>query len=76
MNNSKTVQGTKTKSSSGFAKGIIVALGLAALTVVEYFLALVTHSPTLLMLVALLKAVIVIWFFMHVYRLWRTEGSH
>ncbi len=76
MNNSKTVQSTKKKSGSAYTKGIIVAVGLAALTVVEYYLALVTHSPTLLLLVALLKAVIVIWFFMHVYRLWRTEGSH
>lgn len=76
MSNSKTVQSTKTKSSSPYTKGIIVAVGLAALTVVEYYLALVTSSPTLLLLVALLKAVIVIWFFMHVYRLWRTEGSH
>ena len=56
--------------------GAIVALVLAALTGVEYYLG--THYPSavFLFLISILKSILVLYFFMHVYRLWRPEGSH
>ena len=67
---------TKSKPRSGYATAAIVAVILAALTLVEFFVAINLPSVVLILLIALLKAVMVIWFFMHVYRLWRPEGSH
>lgn len=59
-----------------YTTGIIIILVLAALTVVEFYIALATHSAVFLMLIAALKAILVIWFFMHVKRLWAAEGGH
>lgn len=59
-----------------YSTGIIIILVLAALTVIEFYVALATHSVVFLMLIAALKAILVIWFFMHVKRLWSAEGGH
>ena len=58
--------------------GIVILIGiiLAILTVVEFFMAVMHFGATLLMLVAALKAILVIYFFMHVSRLWTAEGEH
>ncbi|GIK74987.1 MAG: hypothetical protein BroJett021_39750 [Chloroflexota bacterium] len=58
--------------------GIVVLIGiiLAILTIIEYFMGLYHVGATLLMLVAALKAILVIYFFMHVSRLWTAEGEH
>ncbi len=68
----------QTNKRSPFVVGAIVAVVLAALTVLEYFVGITYPSATVLFLLALLKAVLVLYFFMHVYRLWRPddEGSH
>ena len=52
-------------------------LVLAVLTVVEFWIALVNCTArSFLMLIAAVKAILVIWFFMHVKRLWAPEGGH
>jgi cytochrome c oxidase subunit 4 len=67
----------KSQGRSPFLVGGIVAVVLAILTVAEYFIGVAYPYPTPLFLIALLKAVLVLYFFMHVYRLWRTdEGDH
>lgn len=68
----------QTNKRSPFVVGAIVAVVLAALTVIEYLVGIAYPSATVLFLLALLKAVLVLYFFMHVYRLWRPddEGSH
>lgn len=53
-----------------------VAIVLAILTVVEYFIGLATPSAIILMLIGLLKAYAVVVYFMHVSRLWSSEGEH
>jgi caa(3)-type oxidase subunit IV len=53
---------------------IIVSIVLAALTVAEYFVALAYPSAVFLLLIALIKAAIIVQFFMHIYRLWREES--
>jgi cytochrome c oxidase subunit 4 len=78
---SKNVSRTKTaqvkKPRSAYVTGAIVAIVLAVLTIVEYYIGLHFPSPTLLLLISVLKAALVVYFFMHVYRLWRAdEGGH
>lgn len=61
---------------SGYGFVIVIGLILAALTVVELMMALNHIGAALLMLVAALKAILVIYFFMHVSRVWAPEGEH
>lgn len=60
----------------GYAFVILIGIVLAILTIVEYFMGLYHVGATLLMLVAALKAILVIYFFMHVSRVWSAEGEH
>lgn len=59
-----------------YRTGIIIALVLAVITGIEFWWALQNSGVTFLMLIAAIKAVLVIWFFMHVKRLWSAEGGH
>jgi cytochrome c oxidase subunit IV len=57
-------------------RGNLVLLILALLTIVEFGIALYMDSTVLLLIMALLKAAVVVWVFMHVFRLWRGEEDH
>ncbi|MBE2222905.1 MAG: hypothetical protein IAF02_15275 [Anaerolineae bacterium] len=57
-------------------RGNMVLLILALLTIVEFAIALYLDSTVLLLIMSLLKAAVVVWVFMHVYRLWRGEEDH
>lgn len=61
-------------------RGLQVMAILAALTVGEYILAISIDSSRVLVAllagVAVVKAWLIATYFMHVYRLWRGEGSH
>lgn len=57
-------------------QGVGIFLVLAVLTVVEYFLGTRAPVPLIMWLIALLKAGLVLWFFMHVKRAFRDEGGH
>jgi heme/copper-type cytochrome/quinol oxidase subunit 4 len=59
-----------------YRTGIIVGLVLAALTAIEFWVAHVNSGVTFLMLIAAAKAILVIWFFMHVKSLWSAEEGH
>jgi uncharacterized protein YacL len=71
-----TTTKTQVKKRSPYVIGLIVGIVLAVLTGIEYFVG--THYPSavFLMLISVLKAILVIYFFMHVYRLWRTQEEH
>ena len=69
-------QKQKTHKQSGYGQVIIIGIILAALTVIEFFMGVYHVGAALLMLVASLKAILVIYFFMHVSRLWTAEGEH
>ncbi len=69
-------QKQNTHKQSGYGQVIIIGIILAALTVVELIMALNHMGAALLLLVAALKAILVIYFFMHVSRLWTAEGEH
>ncbi|HFE66229.1 MAG TPA: hypothetical protein ENJ93_03115, partial [Chloroflexi bacterium] len=52
----------------------IVFIGLMVLTAVEFVIAnLPNPSAVLLIIIGLIKAALIVYFFMHVYRLWREE---
>ena len=55
---------------------LVVALGLAVLTGIEYAIALFHAGAAVLLLLGLLKAYFVVNFYMHISRLWATEGGH
>lgn len=61
----------------GYMIGVYVGLAMIALTAIEYLIG-TSASPSVvfLFLISIAKSVLVIYFFMHIYRLWRTEGSH
>jgi hypothetical protein len=65
-----------THKVGSYSQAIVVALILGALTIVELAIALYMNSPVLLLLIAAIKAVLVIRFFMHINRLWAPEGEH
>ena len=64
---------------SDLTRGIVVAVALALLTGTEYLVGThLSQAVFLLVIFALLKAGLVLWFFMHVARVFRTTdtGGH
>jgi hypothetical protein len=59
-----------------YTMSLLVAIGLAVLTGIEYAIAIYLQSAIFLMLIALVKAIIVIYAYMHVNRLWTAEEGH
>ncbi len=61
-------------------KGLIVIALLALLTVLEFVVAIAIDDSLGLVLAltpfALIKAGLIFWFFMHVYKLWKGEEDH
>ncbi len=69
---------TNETMTAGYKKewrvGWIVFIGLMVLTAVEFAIAnLPNPSAVLLIIIGLIKAALIVYFFMHVYRLWREE---
>ena len=61
---------------SAYLRSLMVALSLAVLTIMEYYAAILLDSWPLLLLMAILKAFIVVIAYMHVSRLWKPEEEH
>lgn len=67
----------ESKRAAAYRQGIYVFLGLAVLTIAEFFVSAATDgSAVLLLIIALVKAGVIANFFMHIYRLWRAEEDH
>jgi len=62
--------------SNDLTRGIFVFVLLAVLTAVEYILAINEVPYILMWLIALIKGGLVLWFFMHVFRVFGSEGGH
>jgi len=73
--NDKTNEPTVTAGyKRDWRTGWIVFAGLMLLTLVEYFAGTLPNpSAVLLIILGLIKAALIVYFFMHVYRLWREE---
>jgi len=62
------------RKAAAYRLGLITLLILAVLTAVEYFVSVYNGSLILLMIIALVKAAIIVNNFMHITRLWREES--
>jgi heme/copper-type cytochrome/quinol oxidase subunit 4 len=63
------------KKAAAFRRGVMTFLILTVLTVVELWVSSATAgSPALLFIIALAKAGLILWYFMHVASLWSEEG--
>ena len=60
------------ETSGALGRGWIVFIGLAVLTIVEYILAITIDANLLTMIViAIVKAALIVHYFMHLVRVWR-----
>ncbi len=65
------------KKSDELRRGVIVFVVLAVLTAIEYVVATQHLPAVILWVIALLKGGAVLWYFMHVFRVFRAdEGDH
>lgn len=65
------------QQSATYRQATVIAILLAVLTGVEAYMGAneALNSPVFLFIIAFVKAALVVYFFMHVYRLWR-EDDH
>lgn len=62
------------KRAAAYRLGITTLIILAVLTIAEYFVSVYLGSTVLLLIIALIKAAIIVQNFMHISRLWREES--
>lgn len=64
----------ETKKKEAYRQIFVIFIILAVFTGIEYVVSQTLDSMILLFLIALVKAGLIINYFMHVYRLWREES--
>ena len=65
------------KKSAALRQGVLVFIALAVLTAIEYFVGVSTSMVALLFVLLLIKAALVVYFYMHISRLFSSEeGGH
>ncbi|MCH8875397.1 MAG: cytochrome C oxidase subunit IV family protein [Chloroflexi bacterium] len=62
------------KKRAAYRTGLVVFLIVAVLTAVEFYLASISDAIAGLFAIALIKAALIVRYFMHVNRLWTDEG--
>ena len=60
--------------AKAYRRGTLTFLILLLLTAVEFYVGVAMNSIALLLILALLKAALIVYIFMHIYRLWREES--
>jgi heme/copper-type cytochrome/quinol oxidase subunit 4 len=71
----------KLNQMDGLKRGVVIFIILAVLTAIEYVLGILENPSVyaLLWIIAILKAGLVLWYFMHLQRVFRAdagEGDH
>ncbi|GAB1469709.1 hypothetical protein MASR2M66_05860 [Chloroflexota bacterium] len=61
--------------ASALGQGVVIFVYLAILTLIEFFVAVTFQSVVLLIVIALIKAALVMYYYMHIYKLNQNEGS-
>ena len=61
--------------SSALGQGVVIFVYLAVLTVLEFFIAISFNAVPLLVVVALIKAALVMYYYMHVYQLNKDDSN-
>jgi heme/copper-type cytochrome/quinol oxidase subunit 4 len=69
-------QGKTMDKLNPLTRGIVLLAALAILTAIEFLIARLESVTILLVLIALLKAGLVLWYFMHLPRVFKTEEEH
>ena len=64
------------KRSAEYRQGVFVLIVLAALTLLEFYLAVQLPSITILFVVALIKAAIIVQYYMHISHVFSEEEDH
>ena len=64
-----------TDKKTAFNQGLIIFIFLAVLTALEFFIAIVIEAVVLLIFIALIKAGLVIYYYMHLNRLNREDDG-
>ena len=64
----------KDLKNKAFRRGWIIFIVLLLLTAVEFVVGVTMNSIALLLVIALIKAALIVYYFMHIYRLWREES--
>jgi cytochrome c oxidase subunit III len=61
--------------SSAYGQGVLIFVYLAALTALEYFVAITFSAVSILVVVAIIKAALVMYYYMHIYKLNEDSGD-
>ena len=61
--------------SSAFRQGMVIFIYLAVLTALEYFVAVAIGAVSILVVVAIIKAALVMYYYMHIYKLNEDSGD-
>lgn len=61
--------------SAALNQGVIIFVYLAVLTLIEYFIAVTFNALSILVVVAVVKAALVMYYYMHIYKLNQDDGS-
>lgn len=61
--------------SSALGQGVVIFIYLAVLTALEFFVAVAFDAVPLLIVVAVIKAALVVYYYMHIYKLGGDDGS-
>lgn len=73
---SERKQKTAKPKAGIYRTGYVVAIILAVVTVVEFYIATHFNSFAIMMVLGVLKAYFVVNYFMHIKSLWSEEESH
>lgn len=60
--------------AAAYRLGVVTLLILGVLTIVEFVVAIYLGSTVLLLIIALIKAAVIVQNFMHISRLWNEEA--
>ncbi len=63
------------KKSQALRRGLLVFVGLGLLTALEYWIGIIAAPAVFLWAIAIVKAALVLIYFMHVGRLFRPDGE-
>ncbi len=64
-----------TGKNAELRRGVVVFATLGVLTAIEYAIGVLEFAPLFLWAIALLKAGLVLWFFMHIFRVFGAEDE-
>lgn len=61
--------------SSALRQGVLIFVYLTVLTVLEYFVAVAINAASIMVVIALVKAALVMYYYMHIYKLGQVENE-